>query len=144
MGFVYIIAESEAGPVKIGLSCNPRQRKGELQTGNHRELHVFAKVWCDDERQLEETLHVHFVSRRIRGEWFDITATEAAQAAEHYGYGNSGGDFDCVQTHRSSPFDVRQVRGRQQHAAPGRGEDVPRQRTAFDASRRQPLFDALR
>jgi hypothetical protein len=144
MDFVYLIASSEHGPTKIGWSWSPVQRKGELQTGNPAQLHVFGRIQCADAQWLEQTLHVHFASRHIRGEWFDVTTQEAAEAARDYGYCSSGGDFDWVQTHRSSPFDVRPVRGGQQHPIAGRGEDVPRRGSAFDASRRQPLLDALR
>lgn len=144
MGFVYLIASSTNGPTKIGHSAKPLTRKGELQVGNPQELFVFHRFHCEDAEHLERLLHIRFESRRIRGEWFSVSVKEAAEAATGYGNGNSVSDFDCVQTHRSSPFDVRQVRRGQQHPAASRGEDVPRRSTAFDSSRRQPLLDVVR
>ena len=94
MGFVYIIGECEEGPVKIGHSHSPQKRKGNLQTGNPEQLHVFARIQCDDPEMLESMLHLHFASRHRRGEWFDVTAKDAAQAAKDYGYGNCGGDYE--------------------------------------------------
>ena len=144
MSFVYIIGESEAGPVKIGRSHSPYTRKGDLQVGNASTLYVFATIKCKDSEAVERRLHLHFVSRHIRGEWFSVSPKEAAKAATDYGYDSDNGDFDSVQTHRSSAFDVRPIRGGQQHATPSARKDVLGRPSAFDASRRQPLLDAVR
>lgn len=144
MSFVYIISDSEAGPVKIGRSNSPFTRKGGLQVGNPSTLYVFATIQCKDAEDVERRLHLRFVNRHIRGEWFSVSPKEAAKAATDYGYDSDNGDFDSVQTHRSSAFDVRPIRGGQQHATPSARKDVLGQPSAFDSSRRQPLLDAVR
>jgi predicted GIY-YIG superfamily endonuclease len=45
MTYVYFIQKGY-GSVKIGVADNPEQRLRSLQTGNHGELHLIAKLPC--------------------------------------------------------------------------------------------------
>ena len=67
---VYFVQADAGGPVKIGTgrTSGIRQRLSSLQTGNPYRL-VVRRLVSGDER-LERTLHTHFQSYRLVGEWF--------------------------------------------------------------------------
>ncbi|MEZ0060957.1 hypothetical protein ABIF26_006500 [Bradyrhizobium elkanii] len=64
--FVYF---ARAGnKVKIGVSKNPRQRLGELKTGNSNKVRIYYVTPGD--AQMERDLHKLFAEFRVNGEWF--------------------------------------------------------------------------
>jgi hypothetical protein len=67
---VYFIG-SENGPIKIGISANPRARLGNLQTGHHDRLDLLAT--CEGGMDREKKYHQQFAAHRINGEWFERT-----------------------------------------------------------------------
>lgn len=75
---LYLISEGPCGPIKVGLSTNPRSRLLDLQIGNPRPLRILATYKMEREevyraeRFLHEELEVMF-PRRLVGEWFDIS-----------------------------------------------------------------------
>jgi T5orf172 domain len=71
ISYVYIIGESRDGPVKIGVSTNPKGRLSELQTGTPVKLKVLAKFRGDEEQ--EAFAHRLLGAHRINGEWFART-----------------------------------------------------------------------
>lgn len=65
--WIYAI-KAERGPIKLGISNNPRRRLGDLQQANATTLRGIA-AW----RALpieEKWLHEDFADLRMRGEWF--------------------------------------------------------------------------
>lgn len=56
------------GPIKIGYGYDPQARLGELQVGNHQQLHLLATA--SGGRAEEMKLHQRFAAHRLRGEWF--------------------------------------------------------------------------
>lgn len=73
MNYVYLITTSKA--VKIGISSDPEKRLSGLQTSHHETLKLYCTFACqngDHAGSLERMLHQHYLSNRIRGEWFDI------------------------------------------------------------------------
>lgn len=80
---LYIIAD-EADCVKIGMSGYPEKRLRELQSETGKTLRM---VWqsclikIDEIRDTERRLHNHFGDRRVFGEWFDVSPTQASSAA---------------------------------------------------------------
>jgi hypothetical protein len=81
--YIYVISESPAGPVKIGISSNPGARIVELQTGNHRPLslvYVSPGLSRSDVLSLERSMHASFAEDRISGEWFDVIPRHAVYA----------------------------------------------------------------
>lgn len=77
--FVYVIG-TESGPVKVGISANPKRRLETLKTSNPAPLELFATCQRDDRRAattLEEDMHHCMHGRRLRGEWFDATPKQA-------------------------------------------------------------------
>lgn len=68
-GYIYCIAaKGDVYGVKIGYSCKPEARCGELQTGNPRALALLAKIegTVEDERRM----HEKYIEDNILGEWF--------------------------------------------------------------------------
>jgi len=73
---VYVIQAGDDGPVKIGYTSGPAEKRLRgLQTGNPYKLRIL-KVFDGDERH-ESELHRRFAGHRIRGEWFDPCVIES-------------------------------------------------------------------
>lgn len=73
---VYLLINGE-GKFKIGFTeRNIQKRIKELQTGSHSEMHVVQEYESDNARQIETIMHRQFRSKRISGEWFELTNEE--------------------------------------------------------------------
>lgn len=77
--FVYVISEAIDGPCKIGYGYNPSARLNMMQVGNPRKLSVSHKVETQYPRDIERIAHNMAESRRLNGEWFNLTVTEAIE-----------------------------------------------------------------
>jgi hypothetical protein len=79
--FVYVIGAKD-GPQKIGIAQDAQKRLTSLQTGNHLELciHSVSDVMPEEVQIVEKYAHYFLQSRHIRGEWFDVSPSEAAEA----------------------------------------------------------------
>lgn len=77
--FVYVIASSEEGPVKIGFSKDVSKRLRQLQTGHAEKLHVFHKRALDKKHALivEKAVHDTLKHSRRQGEWFALDVENA-------------------------------------------------------------------
>jgi hypothetical protein len=74
---VYLIINEE-GKYKIGFSSREiKKRIKELQTGSHSAMHVVQEYESDNARQIETIMHRSLRSKRISGEWFELTDEEA-------------------------------------------------------------------
>lgn len=75
VGYLYLISESPAGPVKVGVSVNPASRLSSLQTGNPRPLKVLAsyRFPVSEVYEVEKMFHFDFIHSAILGEWFDLS-----------------------------------------------------------------------
>lgn len=72
-GYVYLMRDSNLNCYKIGFSSNPSYREQTLQAQKPTiELLYTWKGSLQDEKQL----HARFNDKRIRGEWFDLQATD--------------------------------------------------------------------
>ncbi len=74
-----IIAETEDGPCKVGISDDPSKRLASLQIGNPRRLSIFSLFGGYTRREakdLEGWVHSALYLSHIRGEWFDANADE--------------------------------------------------------------------
>lgn len=67
--FVYFIQAGISGPIKIGVTGNPLQRLGQLQTGNAENLRILAIH--PGTVGLERALHRYFAPYQLKNEWFD-------------------------------------------------------------------------
>ena len=62
--------------IKIGKSVSVQKRLAQLQTGNANTVRVLCEEKCGTHQQAldrEQALHRYFASKRVRGEWFDIS-----------------------------------------------------------------------
>lgn len=79
MSYVYLIAESDNGPVKIGVAKNPGARIVELQVGNPKRLRL-AGTWAllnrNDAFFVERAVLDEMVRYRLVGEWIDARVSE--------------------------------------------------------------------
>lgn len=72
-GFVYLLSDGEF--FKIGYSKNePTIRQKGCQTGNARQLKLVASI--PGSIGLERSIHRTFASKRVRGEWFDLSQSD--------------------------------------------------------------------
>jgi len=76
---MYIYAIGTDNRQKIGFSKNPQARLKQLQTGNADQLvlHHYIEVADDRTRLLERYLHKDIGYKKLKGEWFSMTAKEA-------------------------------------------------------------------
>jgi len=76
---IYLMLNKKTGRVKIGISSNPTFREKTLQeeVPDIELFHTGAGSWND-----EQSLHTHFHHKRLRGEWFDLTAEEIEEAKQ--------------------------------------------------------------
>lgn len=80
---IYLIKDNDSGYTKIGSSVNPQRRFAEMinqaspaivpGTGRNYTLTWFSEP---TQRKIEKTIHQHFKSQRVKGEWFDLTEDE--------------------------------------------------------------------
>ena len=70
--YLYIVGSSREGPLKIGVSCQPRGRLMELQTGHPEELKIFWIYPCPFGRVYEALVHRILAPYRLWGEWFGV------------------------------------------------------------------------
>lgn len=79
---VYVAGSSRNGPLKIGITVDPKRRLGELQTGNAVRLDIYwtLAVPADQARLIEQDIHGLFVPERMSGEWFLIPVEMAVEA----------------------------------------------------------------
>lgn len=86
---LYVISGESAldGPVKLGVTGNPRSRLIQLQTGFHEKLDFDAVCWLTARSYAQEIerwiLEWVLADRRLEGEWLDIGPWAIAPALEH-------------------------------------------------------------
>lgn len=67
---VYIMIDKNTGYYKIGRSIKPKKRESTLQSEKPTIEMLF---YFEATKDLELNLHKHFSSKRVRGEWFNLT-----------------------------------------------------------------------
>ncbi len=81
LSYVYVVGNGRA--VKIGKSCRPETRIGELDTASHTPLVTYyVGATNGDGGAIERQAHALLAGRRLKGEWFDATAALAIAAVE--------------------------------------------------------------
>ena len=82
--YVYLMVDTTNGYHKIGISNHPEYRERTLQSEKPTIEKVCAKQFPSRQIALaiESALHSTFSLKRIRGEWFNLTAEEVAQVIE--------------------------------------------------------------
>lgn len=82
--YVYLMVDTTNGYHKIGISNHPEYRERTLQSEKPTIEKVCAKQYPSRQIALaiESALHTTFSMKRIRGEWFDLTAEDIAQVID--------------------------------------------------------------
>ena len=83
-GVVYIL-RADNGLVKIGITINIARRLATLNTQLPYDLVPILFIDCNDCPALEQELHKKFANVRVRGEWFNLSASDIAQLQRDYG-----------------------------------------------------------
>ena len=129
---------------KVGFTDRAaEQRLAKLQTGNPVKLQIVLSIPAATELD-EQRLHARFIEFKTDGgdEWFRLSADQISRLMEDFAHERESNNSSPVGG--PSPFDVRPVRGRQQHSVTRNGKDVSNGRSAFDHPVRKSLFLALR
>jgi len=70
-GYVYLL-EASIGLYKIGMAKDVTKRLGAF-SGMPFEVSLICSIPCHNMRHLEKSLHFHFASKWVRGEWFALS-----------------------------------------------------------------------
>jgi len=89
---IYLIADSETKYIKIGSSVNPKRRFAEMCNQQNPAITVGKDRLYDlifesrvVLREEEIKLHTHFDSKRITGEWFNLSSDDIKYIRKTYG-----------------------------------------------------------
>lgn len=81
-GYVYVVQGDDDGPVKIGISDDPKRRFRQIQNSSGRSL---VRTWVSHliayPRSMEAQLHRKFSEHRLPGEWFNVEFDQAVHEA---------------------------------------------------------------
>lgn len=85
MTFIYLISQSDTGPVKIGYSKHPNKRLKQLQTGQSSPLFLKHVEEIDDRkaRIMEQIIHRENRHTKLTGEWFNLTVEQGISEIRH-------------------------------------------------------------
>jgi predicted GIY-YIG superfamily endonuclease len=76
-GYVYLL-RSISGYYKIGKAKNPERRMKTFGVQLPFEVEFEHVIRCDDMNAYEKELHRRHASKRINGEWFDLSPEDVA------------------------------------------------------------------
>ena len=78
-GCVYFFRHIGLTPIKIGYSTNdnPTDRFNQFKTYAPYGSEIIGFIMTDSPKELETKLHMKYISKRLFGEWFEITEQEA-------------------------------------------------------------------
>jgi hypothetical protein len=87
--YIYFIKDNKVNTFKIGVSCNPKERLSQLQTGNSSELSIYTEFEIQCAPKFEKWLHAVFADKRIvenkqLGEWFKITEKDIDKITKQF------------------------------------------------------------
>lgn len=76
VGYVYLVKHGSRREYKIGRTCNPLRREGELAIELPERLRPIHYIETDDPAGIENYWHTRFAGKRKEGEWFALTAED--------------------------------------------------------------------
>lgn len=85
-GCVYFFRHIGLSPVKIGYSTNqsPINRFSQFKTYAPYGSEILGFIQTFEAKDLESKLHLKYSSRRINGEWFEITEEDVKKEVDFY------------------------------------------------------------
>ena len=119
MQSLYVIGHDLAGPLKVGIAVDPRQRLRGLQTGNPLPLVLFQVWQTQHPVRLERLVHTSLRAFSMSGEWFNaplpcveqairLHAASCAPVKAFPAYVGQGDRLPCV---RDGVFDAAEYAG---------------------------------
>ena len=75
-GYVYLVRSPHG--FKIGRTSHPDSRFALFRTASPYRIELLAVIYASHVRALERALHRRFADKKIRGEWYALTDTDAA------------------------------------------------------------------
>ena len=79
---VYLLVNDE-DKYKIGFTeRDTKKRIKELQTGSHSEMRVICEYESKNARKIETILHRFLRSKRISGEWFELSNEDVSTSKD--------------------------------------------------------------
>jgi hypothetical protein len=75
-GYVYIIKHGSRGEYKIGRTNNRLRREGEIALELPEKVEPIHVIETDDPAGVEAYWHRRFAGKRMRNEWFALTADD--------------------------------------------------------------------
>jgi len=140
---VYILKTVHGSPVKIGISEDPVRRIAAIQASHFDEL-IFHRFWWVPgiavATRIESGFKRSFADYNIRGEWFDMTAQQAARQVE--AAIERLGIWSLTQSEMEHLFDdwVRKKWGMPKHAPSPLSGRPPRKDEPWNAPRKKQVY----
>jgi hypothetical protein len=75
-GYVYLLRHGSRREYKIGRTNNPMRREGEIGVELPQVLDPIHVIETDDPAGIETYWHRRFVKKRLKNEWFALTAAD--------------------------------------------------------------------
>lgn len=75
-GYVYLLRHGSRREFKVGRTINVLRREGEIRVELPHQVTPIHVIKTDDPTGVEEYWHRRFASKRLRGEWFALTAED--------------------------------------------------------------------
>lgn len=72
-GFIYLIHAVGSNRYKIGRTARIESRLARLKAQAPYPMELIHHFWTDDSTGMEATLHTKFQSKRVHGEWFELS-----------------------------------------------------------------------
>lgn len=76
VGYVYLLRHGSRREYKIGRTNNPIRREGEISVELPQKLEPIHVITTDDPSGIEAYWHRRFADKRLKNEWFALTADE--------------------------------------------------------------------
>ena len=84
MSVVYFVKHKTMKPIKIGVTSNLTKRLQALRVSCPYGLDLIGRILSPEPKELESKLHKRLKSKRLNGEWFDISISEAKDIISEY------------------------------------------------------------
>ena len=75
-GFVYLLKHGTGRQFKVGRTNNPIRREGEIAIELPEKLEPIHVIETDDPAGVESYWHRRFADKRLKNEWFALTAQD--------------------------------------------------------------------